>query len=81
MYVRRVKMKKTKIVCTIGPSTDDENIMRELMKNGMDVARFNFSHSDHSVHKARFETVCKLREELGVNIATQIGRASCRERV
>ena len=54
-------MKKTKIVCTIGPSTDDENIMRELMKNGMDVARFNFSHSDHSVHKARFETVCKLR--------------------
>jgi pyruvate kinase len=45
MYVRRVKMKKTKIVCTIGPSTDDENIMRELMKNGMDVARFNFSHS------------------------------------
>ena len=63
-------MKKTKIVCTIGPSTDDENIMRELMKNGMDVARFNFSHSDHSVHKARFETVCKLREELGVNIAT-----------
>ena len=43
-------MKKTKIVCTIGPSTDDENIMRELMKNGMDVARFNFSHSDHSVH-------------------------------
>ena len=48
-------MKKTKIVCTIGPSTDDENIMRELMKNGMDVARFNFSHSDHSVHKARFE--------------------------
>ena len=63
-------MKKTKIVCTIGPSTDDENIMRELMKNGMDVARFNFSHSDHSVHKARFETVGKLREELGVNIAT-----------
>ena len=46
MYVRRVKMKKTKIVCTIGPSTDDENIMRELMKNGMDVARFNFSHSE-----------------------------------
>lgn len=63
-------MKKTKIVCTIGPSTDDENIMRELMKNGMDVARFNFSHSDHSVHKARFETVSRLRKELGVNVAT-----------
>ena len=37
-------MKKTKIVCTIGPSTDDENIMRELMKNGMDVAR-SISHT------------------------------------
>ena len=57
-------MKKTKIVCTIGPSTDDENIMRELMKNGMDVARFNFSHSDHSVHKARFET-CRSRRGRG----------------
>lgn len=43
--------------------------MRELYENGMDVARFNF-HSDHSVHKARFETVCKLREELKANIAT-----------
>lgn len=63
-------MRKTKIVCTIGPSTDDENVMRELMKNGMDVARFNFSHSDHSVHQKRYETICRLREELGINVAT-----------
>ncbi len=63
-------MRKTKIVCTIGPSTDDDNIMRQLMKSGMDVARFNFSHSDHDVHKQRFETVCRLRDELGLNIAT-----------
>lgn len=63
-------MKKTKIVCTIGPSTDDDNIMREMMKNGMDVARFNFSHSEHSVHKKRFEQVCRLRDEMGLNIAT-----------
>lgn len=63
-------MRKTKIVCTIGPSTDDDNIMRQLMKSGMDVARFNFSHSDHEVHRQRFETVCKLRDELGLNIAT-----------
>ncbi len=63
-------MRKTKIVCTIGPATDDENILRELMKNGMDVARFNFSHSDHEVHRQRFETICRMREELGLNIAT-----------
>ena len=63
-------MKKTKIVCTIGPSTDDDNVLREMMKNGMDVARFNFSHSEHDVHKKRFEQVCRLRDELGLNIAT-----------
>lgn len=63
-------MRKTKIVCTIGPSTDDDNVLRELMKSGMDVARFNFSHSDHDVHKQRFETICRLREELGLNVAT-----------
>ncbi len=63
-------MRKTKIVCTIGPATDDENIMRELMKSGMDVARFNFSHSDHAVHEARFEVVNRLSKDLGLNIAT-----------
>ena len=63
-------MKKTKIVCTIGPATDDDNVLRQLMQNGMDVARFNFSHSEHEVHKKRFEQVVRLREELGLNIAT-----------
>ncbi len=63
-------MRKTKIVCTIGPSTDDEHILRDMMKNGMDVARFNFSHSDHEVHKQRFETIKRLRDEMGLNIAT-----------
>lgn len=63
-------MRKTKIVCTIGPSTDDEKVLREMMQNGMDVARFNFSHSDHEVHRQRFETIKRLREELGLNIAT-----------
>ena len=63
-------MRKTKIVCTIGPATDDENILRDMMKNGMDVARFNFSHSEHSVHQQRFETITRLRDEMGLNIAT-----------
>ena len=63
-------MKKTKIVCTIGPSTDDDEILREMMQSGMDVARFNFSHSEHAVHEKRFKQVCRLRDELGLNIAT-----------
>lgn len=63
-------MRKTKIICTIGPATDDENVLRELMKNGMNVARFNFSHADHAVHEERFKTFCRLRKELGLDIAT-----------
>lgn len=63
-------MRKTKIVCTVGPATDDDNVLRELMKSGMDVARFNFSHSDHEVHRNRFETIKRLRDELGLNVAT-----------
>lgn len=63
-------MKKTKIVCTIGPATDDENIMRELMLAGMNVARFNFSHGDYETHEKRFRVIEKLRKELDLPIAT-----------
>lgn len=63
-------MRRTKIVCTIGPVSEDEATLRELMKNGMNVARFNFSHSDHSVHQARYDKIDKLRKELGLNVAT-----------
>ena len=55
-------MRKTKIVCTIGPATDDENIMRELMLAGMNVARFNFSHGDYETHEKRFRQIEKLRK-------------------
>lgn len=65
-------MRKTKIVCTVGPATDSEEIMRELMLSGMNVARFNFSHGDYEMHKKRFEEVKKLREELGLPIATML---------
>ena len=44
-------MRKTKIVCTIGPATDDSNVMRELMLAGMNVARFNMSHGDYETHE------------------------------
>lgn len=56
-------MRKTKIICTIGPATDTEKPMRQLIENGMDVARFNFSHGDHATHKARIELLKKLRAE------------------
>lgn len=62
-------MRKTKIICTVGPATDDRNVMQELMLSGMDVARFNFSHGDHPSHKARADMIKELREELGLPIA------------
>ncbi|MBP1560152.1 MAG: pyruvate kinase [Oscillospiraceae bacterium] len=65
-------MRKTKIVCTIGPSTDNDNVLREMMLAGMNVARFNFSHGDYEIHKKRFEQVVRLREELGLPIATML---------
>ena len=46
-------MKKTKVVCTMGPNTNDRELMRKLIENGMDVARFNFSHGDHEEQKGR----------------------------
>ena len=62
-------MRKTKIICTLGPSTDDDNILRALMENGMDVARFNFSHGSHQDHKTRKKKIKKLREELNLPVA------------
>ena len=63
-------MKKTKIVCTMGPNTDNREIMNHLALNGMDVARFNFSHGDHAEHKHRLEILESVREELGIPIAS-----------
>lgn len=63
-------MRKTKIVCTMGPSTADEKIMRELMLSGMNVARQNFSHGDHEYHKKIFEQVKRTREELKLPVAS-----------
>ena len=57
-------MRKTKIICTLGPSTDKDGVLRELVANGMNVARFNFSHGTHPEHKARLEQVKALRQEL-----------------
>ena len=58
-------MRKTKIICTLGPSTDKEGVLRDLIANGMNVARFNFSHGSHEEHLGRLEKLKALREELG----------------
>ena len=63
-------MRKTKIICTLGPSTDNDNVLRELILSGMDVARFNFSHADHEEHLGRLRKIEQFREELGVPVAT-----------
>ena len=65
-------MRKTKIVCTLGPATESEETIRELMKAGMDVARFNFSHSVYEVDEKRFAIVRKLSDELGLHVATML---------
>ena len=62
-------MKRTKIICTLGPASSSREIMREMILTGMDIARFNFSHGDHEEHKGRVELVKSLREELDVPVA------------
>ncbi len=58
-------MRKTKIVCTLGPATDSSEAIKELISAGMNVARLNFSHGDHEEHRKRIENIKKAREELG----------------
>ena len=62
-------MRKTKIVCTVGPATDNDDILREMMLSGMNVARFNFSHGDYAVHEKRYNQLCRIRDELKLPIA------------
>ena len=63
------EIRKTKIVCTLGPSTDKGDVLRQLMLEGMNVARFNFSHGSHEEQKARLDKLVELREELGLPVA------------
>ena len=62
-------MRKTKIVCTIGPACNDEDTLRKMCLAGMNVARLNFSHGDHQTHKENIDKIKKVREELGLPIA------------
>ncbi|MCG4586222.1 pyruvate kinase, partial [Anaerosalibacter bizertensis] len=66
------KVKRTKIVCTIGPASETEDILRQLMESGLNVARLNFSHGNHEEHKARIETIKKVREKLDLPIGIML---------
>ena len=65
-------MRKTKIICTIGPASESEEMIRKLCKAGMNVARLNFSHGTHEDHKNRVETIKKVRKELDLPIAIML---------
>ena len=62
-------MRKTKIVCTLGPASENERTITELFKNGMNVARLNFSHGSHESHKKTIELFRRVRDNLGVSAA------------
>ena len=62
-------IRKTKIICTLGPATDKEGVLRQLMLAGMNVARFNFSHGTHEEQKKRLQQLVDLREELDLPVA------------
>ncbi len=66
------RFRKTKIVCTLGPNLFEKGLVKDLMLAGMDVARFNFSHDTRENHLKRYEEVCRLREELGLPVATML---------
>ncbi|WP_173473118.1 pyruvate kinase [Eubacterium ruminantium] len=65
-------MRKTKIVCTIGPASESEEVLKKLCKAGMNVARLNFSHGSHEEHKRRIDMIKKVREELDLPIAIML---------
>ncbi len=65
-------MKKTKIVATIGPASESEEVLRELFENGLNVCRLNFSHGNHEEHQVRIDTIKRLREEMNLPIGIML---------
>lgn len=63
-------MRRTKIVCTLGPATKSDEVLRQLIENGMNVARQNFSHGDHAGHKETHDQVVRVAREMGMPVAT-----------
>lgn len=65
-------MRKTKIVCTIGPASSDEKVFTEMCLAGMNVARLNFSHGTHEEHQEKIDMIKRVREKLGLPIAIML---------
>ena len=68
-------MRKTKIICTLGPSTDKDGVLEELIKEGMNVARFNFSHGLHDEQKGRIDKLKEIRTRLNKPVAALLGQS------
>lgn len=66
---RRVYMKRTKIVCTLGPASETKEVLSKLVESGMNVARLNFSHGSHEEHKVKMDLVKKVSREKGIPVA------------
>lgn len=62
-------MKRTKIICTLGPASSKKTVLKAMMRAGMDIARFNFSHGSHEEHRGRVDMIKNLREELNIPVA------------
>ena len=65
-------MRRTKIICTLGPATDVDVVLKDMVKAGMNVARFNFSHGSHEEHKSRMDLVKSIRKELGMPVGIML---------
>ena len=65
-------MRRTKIICTLGPATDVDGVLKDMVKAGMNVARFNFSHGSHEEHKSRMDLVKSVRKELGMPVGIML---------
>ena len=65
-------IRKTKIVCTMGPNLFEKHLIAPLMKAGMNVARFNFSHGTYETHQHYYDELCRIRDELGLPVATML---------
>ena len=63
-------LRKTKVICTLGPAVDDEELIRKLIRAGMDAARFNFSHGDHEEHLQRLNKLNNVRDAMSRPVAT-----------
>lgn len=69
IYLNQTKMRKTKIVCTLGPATDNDKVLEDLILNGMNVARCNFSHSTYEQHKTRMDKIKEIRKKCDKPVA------------